>query len=107
MEATASFALKDSKVRLDNHDMLKRLRQTPSPLRQLYHKHPNASQHLVMPSIWVASFHTNMYSQFSDVRFSSVALAVLMISRCLELSGGKLTNGIVKCILLRSKHSCY
>ena len=82
MEATASFALKDSKVSLDNHDMLKRLRQTPSPLRPLCHKHPNASQHLVMPTMWVAFFHTNMYSQFSDVRFSSVALAVLLISHC-------------------------
>ncbi len=72
---------------------------------------PTRSQTSYM--IWVMSrkqqkivhnIQTNMYSQFSEVRFSSVALAgCRSISDC-SFSSGKLTNGVIKSILLCSKH---
>ena len=108
MEATASFALKDSKISLDNHDVLKRLRQTPSLLRRLYHKHPNASQHLIMPAIWVA---------YVSYQYVLPVLRREVFIRCFGCPydqslprafwWGSLTNGIIKCILLRSKHNYY
>ena len=46
-----------------------------------------------------------MYSQFSEVRFSSVALAVLRSVTAWSFWTEKLTNGVIKCILLGSEHS--
>ena len=62
-----------------------------------------------LPHVDGLSLHTKIYSQFSDVKFSSVALAVHSVSRCLELLGDGLrhTDSVVESILLRSKHFCY
>lgn len=48
---------------------------------------------------------TNMNSQFSEVRFSSVALAVELVSSCLKvLMVKKLADCVVECVLLGAKH---
>ena len=87
--------------------MLSKLQQTRSLLRRLYHKRPFGSQHSAMAALRELRIHTNMYSQFSDVRFSSVAFAVQQLVTAWSPLGKKLTNGVVECILLRSEHSCY
>ena len=48
-----------------------------------------------------------MYSQFSEVRFSSVAFADLGSMTAWSFLLEKLTDGVIKGVLLGSKHSCY
>ena len=84
MAATASFALKEAKISPGILDVLKGLQRTPSLLRRLCHIRPNDPQPQIISVSKAAFFHTNMNSQFSDVRFSSVAFAMLPSVDCLE-----------------------
>ena len=87
MAATASFALEDAQISPGIHDVLKGLQRTLSLLRRLCHRRPNDPQPQIIPVLKAAFIHTNMNSQFSDVRFSSVAFAILRSVDCMELFG--------------------
>ena len=86
MAATASFALEDAQISQGIHNVLKGLQRTLSLLRRLCHRRPNNPQPQIIPVLETVFFHTNMNSQFSDVRFSSVAFAILRSVDCVGLS---------------------